>query len=221
MTKSALIIGATGLTGGILLNELLSDERYSEIHVLSRRPLSMQHSKLHEHLMDFQNLEAFQSLFSGDECYCCIGTTKAKTPDKKKYRQIDFDIPVNAARLCKQNRIKTFVVMSSLGADAGSSVFYSRIKGQMEQAVLDQKIEKTIVVRPSLIAGTRNERRVGEQIAKVMMDFINPLLVGRLKAYQSIHPKTIAKAMINLANNPIEKSIFTSDELKAKATNDY
>jgi uncharacterized protein YbjT (DUF2867 family) len=213
--KTALIMGASGLTGGILLKELLDDDRYSKIKVVGRNPLQVEHLKLEEYLIDFKNMGQYKEVFIADECYCCIGTTRAKTPDENKYRQIDFGIPVEAARICAENAVSAFIVMSSLGADDKSQVFYSRLKGQMEKAILDLQFRKTIIVRPSLIAGPRKEKRRGEQIAKLFMGALNPLLIGGLRKYRTIHPQTIARAMVWLANNPVEKSIFLSDELQS------
>ncbi len=208
-------MGASGLTGGILLKELLDDDRYSKIKVVGRNPLQVEHLKLEEYLIDFKNMGQYKEVFIADECYCCIGTTRAKTPDENKYRQIDFGIPVEAARICAENAVSAFIVMSSLGADDKSQVFYSRLKGQMEKAILDLQFRKTIIVRPSLIAGPRKEKRRGEQIAKLFMGALNPLLIGGLRKYRTIHPQTIARAMVWLANNPVEKSIFLSDELQS------
>ena len=214
MSKTAVIIGATGLTGGIVLNRLLKDPRYSKIRALSRRPVGLAHSKLEEYIINMQDLDSSHSLFKADELYCCVGSTKAKTPDEDAYRAIDFGIPVNAARICKENGISTFLVISSLGANVRSKIFYSRLKGEMEAAVLHFEIEKTIIVRPSLITGPRQERRFGEQVGKIAMKLVNPFLIGALKMYQTIEAQTIAKAMVWLANNPTEKAVFLSHELK-------
>ena len=221
MNKTAIIIGATGLTGGIVLNRLLADHRYHLVRVLTRRSLDLTHCKLQEHVIDMQDLNSYSSLFNADELYCCVGTTKAKTPHEEVYRSIDFGIPVNAARLCKENGISTFVVVSSLGADVNSRMFYSRLKGEMEAAVLNYEMEKTIIVRPSLITGPRQERRFGEQVGKLAMKVVNPFLIGALKVYRTIEAQTIAKAMIWLANNPTEKAVFLSDELKYIEVNEY
>ncbi|MEM1002812.1 MAG: NAD(P)H-binding protein [Bacteroidota bacterium] len=214
MSKTAIIIGATGLTGGILTQQLLEDNRYKSVKLISRRTLGLEHPKLEEHLIDMQQLKAHKDIFKSDELFCCIGTTKAKTPNESAYRKVDYDIPVNAARICKENGISTFGVMSSLGADSKSRIFYSRLKGEMERAVIDLGIDKTIIVRPSLIAGKRTEKRLGEGIGKLVMKLLNPIMLGSLKVYRAIHPESIAKAMIWLANNPVEKTIFLSDELQ-------
>ena len=156
MGKTAVILGATGLTGGMVLELLLNDPRYSKIRALSRRSLGAKHSKLEEYIINMEDLNSSQSLFIADELYCCIGSTKAKTPDEDAYRAIDFGIPVNAARICKENGISTFLVISSLGANVRSKIFYSRLKGEMEAAVLHFEIEKTKFLCSSRAVRTTN-----------------------------------------------------------------
>ena len=217
MGKTAIIIGATGLTGGILTKQLLEDPRYALVKLISRRPLGDTHEKLEEYIVDMKSLHSFKDLFKGDELYCCIGTTKAKTPNEQAYRKIDFDIPVNAAKICKEMGLGTFLVISSMGANPKSKIFYSKLKGEMEAAVQKVGIKSTIIIRPSLIAGKRQERRFGEQLGKLVMNLLNPFLVGSFKVYRSIHPETIAKAMIWFANNPSKKQVYLSNELKTIA----
>lgn len=212
--KSAIILGATGLTGGQLLHELLEDPRYDTIKIFSRSPSEVRHSKLKEYLGDLLSLSNFKSDFKADEVYCCIGTTKSKTPNKERYRSIDYGIPVAAAELCKENDISTFLVISALGADAKSAIFYNRIKGEMEEAVLERGIAHTYILQPSIIEGKRDERRLGEWIAKKLFSVFNLFLLGPLKKYRSIQSLTIARAMIWLANNDYSKTRITSDEIE-------
>ncbi len=218
-SKTAIILGATGLTGGILLEKLKKDERYRKIKVFTRSHLSKKHEKVEEFLIDLFELEKFENLFTGDEVFCCIGTTKSKTPDKGTYRKIDFGIPATAARLSRKNGIRTFVVMSSLGADEKSSIFYNKIKGEMEGAVLDRKIERTYILQPSIIGGEREESRPFEAISKKFMSMIDDLLIGKLKKYRVIDPDTIAEAMIYVANNDYFQSRIESDEIKRIVNN--
>ena len=211
MQKTAIILGATGLTGGILLEKLLSDTSFSKFKLFSRSPVGIQNSRIEEHLIDLFQLEDQTVTFTADVVFCCIGTTKAKTPNTETYRKIDYGIPVAAAKLCKQNGINTFIVMSSLGSDPESKVFYNRIKGEMERDVLAEGIENTYILQPSLIGGSRKEKRLGERIAKSgmrLLDFLIP------KKYKIIHPETIAITMKRLANIGYGESIITSEKIK-------
>ncbi len=217
MKKTAIILGATGFTGNILLNKLLADSRHSKIKIFTRRPLRFENPKVTEILCDLLDIDSYRENFFGDEVFCCIGTTTKKTPDKTLYRKIDFGIPVNSAILCKENGIDTFVVMSSMGANAKSSIFYNRTKGEMEDAVLEQNIKNTYILRPSIIGGNRGERRIGEKVGIVVMKLIQPLLIGSLRKYSAIKAETIATAMIELASNGSDKQIILSDEIQKVA----
>ena len=212
--KTAIILGATGLTGGKLLRYLLQDKRYQKIKLFSRSTVNLSHPKLEEHLGDLTDMYQFEEDFKADELFCCIGTTKSKTPNKEVYKKIDYGIPKNAAELGKRNGVKTFIVISALGADSGSSVFYNRTKGEMEQAVLKAGITKTHILQPSLIGGEREEKRLGEWIFKRIFKILNVVMIGPLKKYRSIKPDTIAKAMVWLANNDNDKIRVESDEIE-------
>lgn len=212
--KTAIILGATGLTGSILLDYLIRDKRYRKIKVFSRNHVHQKDPKIEEYLVSLFELEKLASLFTADEVFCCVGSTQKKTPDEELYRMVDFGIPATAAKLCKKNNIYNFEVISAMGADENSSFFYNRTKGEMEGAVLEQHITNTYILRPSLIAGKRTESRPFEYAWKKIMKFGDHLLVGNLKKYRSIHPETIAKAMIYLANNEYKSGIIESDEIK-------
>jgi uncharacterized protein YbjT (DUF2867 family) len=220
MKKTAIILGASGLTGTILLHALIEDHRYESIKLFSRSKIEGLSNKVTQYIGDLLNLEQFKADFTADEVYCCIGTTNNKTPDKKLYKQIDYGIPVHAARLSKANGISTFLVMSSLGANAKSQVFYNKTKGEMERDVLQENITNTFLLRPSLIGGERKERRTLEKIAVFMFQIIQPLFIGSFKQYKIIEPKIIAQAMINLANNTSHAEvIITSNDIKRIAKN--
>ena len=212
--KNAIILGATGLTGNIVLNKLITDSRYNKIKIFTRKPLRLENTKVIEIFCDLLDIDSYKDNFFADEVFCCIGTTTKKTPDKELYKKIDFGIPVDAAKLCKQNGIKTFVVMSSMGANAKSSIFYSRTKGEMEEDVFEQKIKNTYILRPSIIGGNRAESRFTEKIGLTAMKIFNPVLVGSLKKYRTINAETIANAMIHLANNTIDEQIIESDQIQ-------
>ena len=169
--------------------------------------------KIEEHLIDMFQLEEQQENFKADEVYVCIGTTKSKTPDNQTYKKIDKGIPVAAAKLCKLNNIDTYSVISALGANSNSSVFYNKVKGEMQDEVREQQIQNTYIFQPSLISGDREESRFWENVAKKAMSFFNVLMVGGLKKYRSIHPEQIANAMKWVANNGYNKQIIESDEI--------
>ncbi|WP_418604336.1 NAD(P)H-binding protein [Hwangdonia sp.] len=217
MKKTAIILGATGLTGSILLEKLLIDDRYTTIKLFSRKEIDGLPTKVKQFVGDILELDDFKKDFTADEVFCCIGTTAKKTPDKQLYKKIDFGIPVTAAKLAKANGIPTFLVISSLGANAQSSIFYSKTKGEMEQAVLSEKIEKTHVFQPSIIGGDRQEKRIGEKIGLLVIKLLQPLFFGRLKKYRITKAKDIAQAMINLANSTSTKTIITSPSIKLLA----
>lgn len=212
--KTAIILGATGLSGSLLLKRLIADDNYTSIKLFSRRSSGQSSPKIKEFIGDVLQLENFKKDFTADEVFCCVGTTSSKTSDKALYRAIDFGIPSNAARLAKENKIPTFMVISSMGANASSKVFYSRTKGEMEQAVLDQKIPHTYILRPSLILGERGERRMGENIGASLMKLADPLLRGKAKKYRAIKADTIAAAMINLAKSEHQEQIVPSDVIQ-------
>lgn len=211
MKKKAIILGATGLTGSHLLELLLEDPNYETVKVFTRRKLPNIHPKLEEHVIDLLELSNYADKFTADVVFCCIGTTKAKTPNKELYRAVDYGIPVEAAKLCKRNGINSFIVISALGANAKSKVFYNRLKGEMERDVLAQQIEHTQLLQPSLIVGDRDEKRMGEDLSKKIMKVIDFLIPAR---YKMIEGKTIAKAMVQMANEPAKETRVPSEEIK-------
>lgn len=215
MAKTAIVLGATGFTGRILLKRLLDDERYGHITVFGRNSCNIKHPKLEEYIIDLFELAHYGNKFKADEVFCCVGTTKSKTSNKKTYVKIDLGIPVAAAKLCKENGIQTFVVISALGAKKNSKIFYNRTKGQMEAAVLEQQIPHTYILQPSLIKGKREEFRFGEYVFNAIMSFLKPIFrFGALKRYQPIAPETIAKCMVWLTNNTYEPGRIESEKIQ-------
>ncbi|WP_373058119.1 NAD(P)H-binding protein [Zunongwangia sp. H14] len=218
--KTAIVLGATGLTGGILLRKLLENADYSKILLFSRSPAHVPDVKIEEHLINLFELEKHAEEFKADEVFCCIGTTKSKTPDKQKYKAIDYGIPVTAAKLCEANNIPCFLVVSAMGSDPKSKIFYNKIKGKMERDVLQCNIRKTYIFKPSLIVGNRNETRTGENIAKALIKVLNPLLKGPFRKYRSVAAETIAEAMILVAKDGYHKTRIESDEIEKIAKQD-
>lgn len=214
MPKTAIILGASGASGGEVLRLLLNDSRYEKVKLFSRSSINNKNSKIEEYIIDLFELEKHAEAFTADEVYCCIGTTKAKTPDKKTYHKIDYGIPVTAAKLAKANKIPVFIVISAIGADADSSIFYSRTKGEMQDDVLGANIPTTYILQPSLIVAERNDSRIMEKLASGFMKLINPVLQGGAAKYRSIKAGNVAKAMVWLANNDYKRIFITSDKIE-------
>ncbi len=195
MQKTAIILGATGLTGSYLLELLLNSHDYKKVKIFTRRTIGKTHPKLEEIVCDVLKLEEQSDQFTADEVFVCIGTTKAKTPDKQLYYAIDYSIPTISAKLAEQNKISTFSVISAIGANAQSSVFYSRTKGEMERDILKCDIPNILIYRPSLIYGNRKDKRLGEKIGAFLIKSLQFLLIGKWKKYRAIRGEDLAKAL--------------------------
>jgi uncharacterized protein YbjT (DUF2867 family) len=199
-----IIAGASGLIGKELLYQLLNNNEVKEVVALVRKPLTTQHSKLIQIQIDFEDLNSFSDEIYGDAFYCCLGSTIKKTPDLADYKKVDFDYPLALAQLASANEIAQFHIISALGADINSKLFYPRIKGEIEEELKKIKFKSTHIYQPSLLSGERSENRLLEKIAVFAMQFINPLLLGSLRKYRSIRVSTIAKAIINQTFKNIE-----------------
>ncbi len=212
-TRTAIVVGATGLVGSYLVEELLKRQEYSKIIVLVRRLIDIKHEKLKQHIVDFNDPEKFSSLLLGDDIYCALGTTIRKAGSQENFKKIDLDLPVKIGSLAVKNGIHNFLVVSSIGANAGSRNFYLRTKGKMEKKIMQLGFEHVYIVRPSMLLGKRKEFRFGEIAGKVMIRIFSFLLLGKLRKYRGIHGKTVAKSMIRLALSCPSKIIVESDEL--------
>ena len=215
MTKKALIAGATGLVGTELLKLLIQSESYNKIHVLNRRDVNYESSKVTNHIIDFDKLEEFEPENEIDDVFCCLGTTIKKAKTKENFRTVDFDYVVGLANKSKEWNTSKFLVISALGANKKSSIFYNRVKGEMENALKELGLPHLFIFRPSLLIGDRKESRPGEKTAILVYKVINPLFVGKLKKYRGINIKKVAHAMIETAiHNEDTFKIFESDEIQ-------
>lgn len=217
MGKTAIILGATGLTGNLLLQKLIDDPKYDSIKLFSRKKIEGLPSKVQQFIGNILELKNFKEDFTADVVFCCIGTTLKKSPDKNVYRSIDYGIPTKAAQLSKENNIEMFMVISALGANPNSALFYNKLKGEMEQKVLSFKIKNTFILQPSYIKGNRNENRPLERVYDVLFPLISVFLVGKLKKYKTIKATTIADAMTNLAELKPNIKKIESDQIKKYA----
>ncbi len=196
--QTALVIGASGLIGGFVVEELLNDKDFKTVRVLVRRNLTLIHPKLQQEIVNFNDINDYTEKFGvGDVIFCCIGTTQNKVKgDKVAYEKIDFDIPVNAARMGIVNKFKKYLIVSSVGANENSSNFYLKLKGKTENAMKQFSYQSISIFRPGQLLGKRNEYRSGEKILQAATKFMSRFLFGSLKKYHSINAKDVAKAMV-------------------------
>lgn len=215
MSKKAILLGATGLIGHDLLNKLLLDETYSEILILSRRPLNITHVKLKEIILNFDEIANYSAEINGDVIFCCLGTTAKKTPDLSMYRKIDYQYPLDVAKIALANGIQQYHLISAMGANVKSRLFYNRTKGEVERDLQKIPFEAIHIYQPALLDGNRKEERAAENIMIGLFRLLNPILIGPLKKYRSIKIETVASAMIHQANKNLQ-GIFTypSDEIQ-------
>lgn len=206
--KTALILGATGLVGSEVLKQALEEPVYSKIKILVRSPQEIKHPKLEELVIDFRKLEQYENEFAVDHVYCCLGTTIKKAKTKEKFRLVDYEYPLLAARLSK-GKAEKFLVISAQGANPDSPFFYNKTKGELERDLIALNLSNLIIFRPSLLLGDRKEDRPGEKIAGSIMKIINPLFMGPLKKYAAISATYVAECMISAA-----KGIFLFEDLE-------
>lgn len=204
--KSVLLFGASGLTGQHCLQLLLENDHYQKVLIAVRAPLSIQHKKLSQVVVDFSDIESNDSLFDVDEVFCCIGTTIKKAGSKAAFNSIDHNLVVNIAKLAKSHAVKKFLVISALGASPNSRSFYNQTKGKMEANLKSLNMNDTYVFRPSLLLGDRQEYRFAEQAAAMLCKVIP--FWGPLKALEPISASILASAMVNVANTECLGSAF-------------
>ena len=199
-TTKALIVGATGLIGGFCLQALLDDQNYSEVIALVRKPLLKTHRKLKTVVTKFDNLEHELSHIQADYVYCCLGSTIKKAGSQEAFKQIDHTLVVTIARLMKKQGAEQFLVISALGANKDSKVFYNRIKGEMESALQELDYPCLRIIRPSLLLGPREEFRLGEKIGVILSPVLKPFLLSSLKKYRPVQAESVAQFMVKVAH---------------------
>ena len=198
----AVLFGGTGLTGGCILDLLKYDSDFKSIIVVSRKTLTHSSNKISNKVIDFSNpLEIERCIKKDSIVFSCIGTTQAQVKgDKKKYKEIDFDITLNIANACKKLNAKKFLFISSGGANSSSSNFYLKLKGEIEDAVMKVKNNSLFILKPSLLLGRRNNSRFIENIGQIIMPLFSILLPESIKA---IDATTVAKCMLELSKSDL------------------
>lgn len=192
----ANVIGATGLVGKALVQQLLNDERFEKVRIFVRRETGMKHPKLEELVVNFTNTESWKSSLTGDVLFSALGTTLKQAGSKEKQWEIDFTFNLNFAQKAKENRIENYVLVSSVGASSKSGIFYSRMKGELDETVAKIGFSNLVILRPASLTGPRENRRMAEEIS---IPILNILTRFTMKNYRPISDITVAKAMINAA----------------------
>jgi uncharacterized protein YbjT (DUF2867 family) len=214
--KTALLLGGSGLIGGHCLDYLLNDEYYIQVEALVRRPLSVKHPKLIQHQISFDQLKDHFTKIQTNDVYCCLGTTIKKAGSQKAFYEVDFIYPTEIAKLSLTNGAEQFLLVSALGANPSSSVFYNRVKGEVEQAIAQHGFQGFNIFRPSLLLGKRQERRPSEEFGQNFFKWFSFGFKGPLKKYKPIEGKAVAFAMVQIAKEQHQgKHIFESSHIQA------
>lgn len=195
--KTSVIIGSTGLIGRNLIEILSKNEGYSNLYSISRSKPEKLPSKVTH--IDF-NSGRYAIPQNIDTAFCCLGTTMKKAGSKESFHKVDYEMVIDFAKKAKKAGINRFAVVSSIGANPKASNFYLRTKGEVEEKLKDIGFERLVMVRPSLLLGKRNEKRIGEDIGKALYSIFRFMFVGPLKKYRGINADDVAKAMIALVD---------------------
>jgi uncharacterized protein YbjT (DUF2867 family) len=214
MNRIACVFGSTGLIGSSLLEFLLTHEKYAKVIVFNRKHQKQEHPKLIQIVDDYANLHEHALELNADEYYCCLGTTIKVAKTKPAFEYVDYHLPLEIGNLALINKVKYYLVISSIGASAKSKNFYLKTKGGMENALSKLGLDNLFIFRPSLLLGKRNETRIGELISKAVMQIFGIFLIGSLKKYKAIHAKIVATAMIKSVEKYSGIQFIESDIIK-------
>jgi uncharacterized protein YbjT (DUF2867 family) len=206
--RSALLVGATGLVGSFLLRRLTENDAYARVTVWVRRRLEQAHPKIRCEVVNFEQLH--ERRVEAEDVFCCLGTTIKKAGSQDAFRQVDYDYPVALAIAAAGGGARRLLVVSALGANPDSGIFYNRVKGEMEIAVRAAGVPATIFFRPSLLSGPRAEVRRGERIGEAIGKVLGPLL-GK---YRPIHADLVAAAMVRAAVDDRPSGVIESAEIR-------
>jgi len=203
----ALIIGATGLSGSALVQLLLEDANYKKVHTLVRKSSNLKHPKLTEHLVDFRDEQQLKSILVGDVLFSAMGTTRKQAQSKEAQFEVDFTFQYRCAKLAAENGVPYYALVSSVGANAQSSLFYPRIKGELEEAVRELPFKRMRILRPGPLTGNRKDKRIMENIGVAVVRFFNKL--GMWRSYTPAEGQDIARALRNsIADNPEKRELI-------------
>ncbi len=211
MKLIANVIGATGLVGRYLVQQLLEDAHFEKVRIFVRRDTGIKHPKLEQQIVDFSDEKSWGKHLMGDVLFSALGTTLKQAGGKDKQYEVDFTFNLNFARKAKENGIENYVLVSSVGADAKSSLFYTRMKGELDEAVQQIGFKNIAILRPASLVGERKERRITEEMSIPVVNFVTKFV---FKKYKPIHGEIVAQAMINAVLHPSsDKIIWEADEV--------
>jgi len=213
--KTALIAGASGLVGSELLKQLTNEPYYSKIHILVRKEMELNSDKVIQHTINFDELDKFELNQKIDHVFCILGTTIKKAKTKENFKKIDYDYVLALGKKANEWKAEKFLLVSSLGANAKSAIFYNRTKGEIENALKQLELPHLFIFRPSLLLGNRKEQRTGEKTAINVYKVIAPLFFGPFKKYKGIEASQVAIGMMDTAlQNTDHLKILESDEIQ-------
>ena len=216
--RVALVAGATGLVGSHVLDLLLADEAWSHVVTVGRRTSPLRHEKLEQRVVDLGALEAMADLPRADDVFCCLGTTLKQAGSQPAFRRVDHAFVLALAHAGLRAGATQFLLVSAVGADTESRVFYSRVKGETEAAVRRLPYRAVQIFRPSLLLGERRDFRFGERVATMAAPLMSLVLPGRLRRFRPIQAATVARAMVQIAREaPRGPNIFEYDPMIASA----
>jgi len=210
--RTALILGSTGLTGKALTELIRKNKNYSRIILPVRRKDGRPDEKVAEVEIDYDHIDASSDLFEVDDIFCCLGTTMKKAGSKEAFRKVDYQYPLEAAQLGKEKGVSRFFVISALGVDPSSKIFYNRVKGEVERDLGKLSFAALHIFRPSLLTGKREEKRFSENAGIFLFKAFSFLLAGPLAKYRAIKAETVARA-IALAAEGDEEGIVIHESL--------
>ncbi len=209
---TAIVFGGTGLVGSQVIEILLKDDYYTKVISMGRTSLGIQHKKLKENIINFDELNKVNIETNVDHVFLCLGTTMAKAGSKANFYKIDYTYTVEAARWAKMNGAKKIGIVSAIGASVSSWIYYSKVKGETERDLISLDFESTIIIRPSLLIGDRKEYRRGEIMAERMSQYFGFLYIGPMSKYKPVRAKNVAFRLIENTKTTSNKVVFIESQ---------
>lgn len=207
-SRAVLVVGATGLVGSEVVSQLVEDPTVGRIVIAVRRQPAEVPARVESHVVDFEHLDAHAGLFAVDQIVCALGTTIRQAGSRSTFRRVDFEYPLAIARLGLARGARHFLLVSALGANSASSIFYNRVKGELEDQLRTLGYRSVTIVRPSLLLGKRREFRLMERVGMVIGEFVP----GR---YRPVEASAVARTLVTAARQDAPGlNIIESEEIR-------